>query len=294
MTKQAAYEPVSLQEQPEEVTATLVNDASLFTDRPVKENNSNHPFSTLPEVQNLQPWTDRFFDDEDENDVIAVFDFDYLQMEHFNTQLGWVTFGLTLLYTPLFFAGLAACVPCYLRQNVRWSTRAQHVCVTRDGIRFVKDRRKSCWGWPCTDQGKSSKTVPFDMITDCDIVEPAGNTCLCVENVLSVVNIDTASSGNQGVKELRIAGLKDPQGFKKLVWAMKRVQNHGNGALPATHPPTGAPSAFDMVERQIEQGSGNSMSNEDVASLLRDIRDELRLARDAAAAPTVPIAPTES
>merc|ERR1712232_1477947 len=75
-----------------------------------------------------------------------------------------------------------------------------------------------------TDQGKCSKTVPFDKITDCDIEEPAGNSCFCVPNILFTVNIDTASSGTEGRKELKLAGLKDPHSFKKLVWAMKRAQ----------------------------------------------------------------------
>lgn len=57
--------------------------------------------------------------------------------------------------------------PCYLRKNVRWNVTSQHVAVTRDGIRFVRDKRQACWGMPCTDSGKSSKTVPFDKITDC-------------------------------------------------------------------------------------------------------------------------------
>merc|ERR1711991_832602 len=75
---------------------------------------------------------------------------------------------------------------------------------------------------------------PFDKITDCDIEEPAGNSgcCWLVENTVSVVNVDTASSGgtdpNQGIKkhELQIRGLVDPHAFKKLVWKMKR-EGHG-------------------------------------------------------------------
>jgi hypothetical protein len=290
MTKQAAYEAVSIQEE-EPVTATLVEDASsLYTDRPVatmKSTPARDEFSVLPEVASTR-WKDTFFDEDD--DVIAVFDFDYASMEDFNTKVGWATLGFTLCYTPLFFASLAACVPCYLRQNIQWSARAQHVCVTRDGIRFVKDRRKSCWGWPCTDQGKVSKTVPFDKITDCDIVEPAGNTCICIENVLAVVNIDTASSGNQGIKELRISGLENPEGFKKLVWAIKRAQSGGRAFSSASRP---APDALDMVERQIGQDTGN-LSNEDVASLLRDIRDELRATRQAMGAGEIVAPPASS
>lgn len=110
-----------------------------------------------------------------------------------------------------------------------------------------------------------SDTVPFDKITDCDIEEPAGNSCLCVKNILATVNVDTASSG-QGVRELKIAGLKDPHGFKKLVWAMKRAQggvgnNHGDKL-------TRVPQALEMLERKGE--------NHDVSMLLREIRDELR------------------
>lgn len=35
--------------------------------------------------------------------------------------------------------------------------------------RFVKERRKTCCGLSCTDQGRESKTVPYDKITDCDV-----------------------------------------------------------------------------------------------------------------------------
>lgn len=102
--------------------------------------------------------------------------------------------------------------------------------------------------------------VPFDKITDCDIEEPAGNSCLCIENVLSTVNIDTASSG-QGRHELQICGLKDPHSFKKLVWAMKR--DAGSCAKPL---------AAEMVRVASEQVANTS----DVSNLLREIRDELR------------------
>lgn len=43
----------------------------------------------------------------------------------------------------------------------------------------------------CQDQGKRSKTIPYDKITDCDIEEPAGASgpCCCMTpNVLHKVN----------------------------------------------------------------------------------------------------------
>lgn len=78
---------------------------------------------------------------------------------------------------------------------------------------------------------------------------------MCVPNVLSIVNVDTASSGTDGRKELKLAGLKNPHGFKKLVWAMKRQQQQSRGAGTAANHATG---------------------HEEMTLLLREIRDELR------------------
>lgn len=142
--------------------ATAVPSVGGALDQPT--NVISNEFSSIPEARNLT-WCDDFF--EDDEDVVAVFDFDYEAMESFYTNVGWVWMGATLLYTPIFVASMIGLAPCYLRKNVAWNVKSQHVAVTRDGIRFVRDRRQTCWGWPCTDAGKNSKTVPFDMITDC-------------------------------------------------------------------------------------------------------------------------------
>jgi hypothetical protein len=71
------------------------------------------------------------------------------------------------------------------------------------------------------------------------------------------VNVDTASSGTEGKKELKLAGLKDPHSFKKLVWAMKRSQQ---GLAPAP----------------MQIANHDAGNQEDVTSLLKEIRDELR------------------
>ena len=98
----------------------------------------------------------------------------------------------------LILGTLFACYTCFYQQQINWDVYSQHDAITRDGIKFVKDRRKTGCGLSCTDAGKSSKTVPFDKLTDCDVTEPAGATCCCIENVLSVVTVDTASSGEGG------------------------------------------------------------------------------------------------
>jgi hypothetical protein len=260
---QISYTPVATALPPDEVVipqATAlhhyVEASKLDLNRPL--HTVSPEFADLPEAQGLT-WHDDFFAEDD--DVVAVFDFDYDHMESFYTSTSWCALGLTLLYTPLFMACMVGLAPCYLKKNVQWSVQAQHVAITRDGIRFVRDRRRTCWGLPCTDAGKSSKTVPFDKITDCDIEEPAGNTCLVIPNVLTVVNIDTASSG-QGRHELQISGLNDARRFKRLVWAMKRAR----GMTAA------APAALEMMSR----GGDTDSSAYEMASLLREIRDELR------------------
>jgi len=126
-------------------------------------------YRQIPEARNLT-WEDDFFQDDMDSDqdanIVAVFDMDYDAMESFYTSIGWISYALTLLYPPLFaIATVVCCVPLVLRSNVQWAVRAKHVAITRDGIRFVTDRRSCGWGLSCMDVGKNSKTVPFDKIT---------------------------------------------------------------------------------------------------------------------------------
>merc|ERR1712137_906668 len=59
---------------------------------------------------------------------------------------------------------------------------------------------------------------------------------------------------------------KDPHSFKKLVWAMKRSQQQGMRA----------PSLNALTDRGVGAATGAGGNNEDVALLLREIRDEFR------------------
>jgi hypothetical protein len=211
-----------------------------------------------------------------EDDIIAVFDFDYALMEDFNVKVGWAAMLGLLIFPPAFGCVLLFFPPCFLKRRVQWEARAQHLCITRDGIRFVRDKRKTMCGCACTDAGKSSKTVPFDKITDCDIEEPGGNTCICIENVLSSIIVDTASSGStnqEGVvrHELVIRGLKEPYKFKKLVWAMKRSNGNALSANVVYNqvmaPPTG--------QAMSRLGEHSSHYDDTVPRLLTEIRNEL-------------------
>lgn len=191
--------------------------------------------------------------------LVATFDFNYDLIINFTKQLREMQLAATC---PCFCCGTCCCVPCFYKQNIEWKTRSQHVALTVDGIRFVKDRHPSCCGLSCTDVGKESKTVPYDKITDCDVQEPAGMACLCcVPNVLSKVHIDTASSGilenGQVRHELELVGLRYPNEFKQAVWSMKRTY-----ASSAISPATAAVAA--PVQAQMSD------------ALLSEIRDELR------------------
>jgi hypothetical protein len=130
-----------------------------------------------------------------------------------------------------------------------------------------------------------SRQVPFDKITDCGIVEPAGKTCFCTPQTLYSVNLKTASS-DSNTQELTIQGLKDPHSFKKLVWAMKRATTGGATAS--------LPEALTMMDR------GSNNNTDEVATLLREIRDELRQQKEVLqghvkpAAVLAPSAPQES
>jgi hypothetical protein len=168
------------------------------------------------------------------------------------------------------------------QKDVDDKIRAQHLAITQDGIKYVVDRHKTGCRLDCQDQGKVSKTVPFDKITDCDIEEPAGSSgpcCCLVKNTLTLVNVDTAS-GNRGGPgegesghELSLKGLIDPHGFKKAVWSMKRGEGIPGGA---SMPVTSSPVMARDVEMEVTSSyfgkskSAAPASNSDLAPLMME------------------------
>lgn len=214
---------------------------------------------SAPQSMNVPHASDEYFSGEE--GTIAVFDFDYDTIIKFYTKWGWSC----CLCNPLCWVPGTLCfVPCLLKKNIEWKARSQHVALTVDGIRYVKEKRKACCGWSCCDQGKESKTVPYDKITDCDVREPAGTACCCcVQRVLSSVHVDTASSGQSRDgpprHELDLQGLRFAAEFKKSVWAMKRGEAPPNAAVPLQHGMQSAPGQQNMNTQ-----------------VLVEIRDELR------------------
>lgn len=139
--------------------------------------------------------------------------------------------------------------PCYIGyvhacgvKNMINAVDARKLVLTADGIRYTVDKHPAGCRFAFQEKGRISKTVPYDMITDCDIEEPAGSSgplCCLVPNVLTKVHVDTASSGviqtDKGTvikHELSLEGLVDPHGFKSRVWEMRRSTISRNSAAP--------------------------------------------------------------
>lgn len=221
-------------------------------------------YRIIPEAADLT-WEDNFFDRENRDvlvgsqNVIAVFDYDYQEIERFVKDEMLATqsllvgscaayggfIGTVLSYGWLTGCSMQLCIyglsysPCMISQQVRWAAQAQHVAVTEDGIRFVQDKRKAWWGLKMCDQAKTSRTVPFEQIIDCDVFEPAGNACLCIPRTLVTVTV-TTSSPVALLHVLRLTGLKEPYKFSRLVWALKRSKMSGSSSSAAYFAPTNA------------------------------------------------------
>ena len=223
-------------------------------------------------------WTDQHFAETE--GVVAVFDFDYRGVIAFDWQKQQAQW---LLCPPFALLSGVCCTPCFAFKNIVWTTEAMHVAVHQDGIKFVNDKRQSQWGLACCDQGKNSKTVPFDKLTDCDVQEPAGTAVCCfVPNVLSTVTVDTASSGGAGPDgqvqhELSLRGLKDPHGFKKCVWDCKRGAVNLRGGIPDGQVIDRGSVGGGIGAMMGGGGGGGGGAALELAPLLMEIRDELKL-----------------
>jgi len=147
-----------------------------------------------------------------DSDVLKTYSIDYDKAAAFEKEVACSN----MIIGGLPFS-LICSAPCYFafeRDNIDDRVRAQHLAITRDGIKYVVDKHSTGCRFECQDQGKVSKTVPYDKMTDCDVEEPAGSSGCClmlVPNTLHVVNVDTASGNrDSGGHELSISGLLEP------------------------------------------------------------------------------------
>jgi hypothetical protein len=148
------------------------------------------------------------------------------------------------------------------------------VAVTRDGVLFVQDERQSCWGDPCR-LAKTSRLVPFDQIQNIVITEATSTT----GSSLSKIVFEGASQP----QKLVVEGLENPVALKNLVLALKAMGQSlppasSKGVVTSTNlTPMSPVHVTERIERGISMANGNT---EEVATLLRDIRNELRQHND--------------
>jgi hypothetical protein len=156
-----------------------------------KDHDVSNCYQSMAEASNLQ-WTDDFFDNNDDNEgIVAVFDFDYDQIIRYNTKtvpmnffisftflwfsLWWIIFstsynetGYHRPHVPGYFYGIIGALYIifgYVQMiQVKWAAKANHIAITRDGILYVIDKHKSCLGYTVCDKGKHTKSIPFDKV----------------------------------------------------------------------------------------------------------------------------------
>ena len=248
---------------------------------------------------------DPFFAGDD--NVLKSYAFDYDEIVAYKHAMAWqdikkqaVNPFHTLLCCPCLVYSVGEFF-CFAKENMEEEVRAQHLALSRDGIRYVVDkhRARQCCGLPDLVQGKVSKTVPYDkarghrampqsgpaqahclcgpppQMTDCDVEEPAGYSFVCeslcaVEQTLHVVQVDTASGAGktESGHELSLEGLVSPEEFKKDVWGMKRGEpiDGVDGTV--------APMAVSMARDGPGGGPG---SGEGLASLAGTMRELLEV-----------------
>lgn len=93
-----------------------------------------------------------FFAGDDQ--VLKSYDFDYDKIIEFDNEVMCAT-----VLMPCFWQ-FCCFIPCW-RANNYDSARAQHLALTRDGIRFVYDKHPTSCRLSMCDEGRTSKTVPF-------------------------------------------------------------------------------------------------------------------------------------
>jgi len=212
--------------------------------------------------------------------------FDKELIKNFKTQysknMSWASlcipwFGCT--FAPCYIAYTHACGV----QNIANEVDAQHLVLTADGIRYTVDARPTGCRFEFQHKGRVSKTIPYDMITDCDIEEPAGSSgplCCMVKNVLSKVHVDTASSGTwrQGddgkswIKhELSLQGLVDPHSFKSKVWEMRRAVKAAGAETKSSNAPSSMRMSRDVGAESLELIKSQNALLRDQNALLQKI-----------------------
>lgn len=116
---------------------------------------------------------------------------------------------------------LLLCLPCEWR-NLHDAASAVTVALTDTHLVYCREQVRRCWRLPPCDAGAVVREVPFEQITDVEVILPAGDCC--PRQRLVRVRIQTAGrSGTEG-PELDIVGLDAPdaQDLRRRVRGVER------------------------------------------------------------------------
>mmetsp|Transcript_24389 Transcript_24389/g.67558 ORF Transcript_24389/g.67558 Transcript_24389/m.67558 type:complete len:310 (+) Transcript_24389:81-1010(+) len=269
------------QHQGTDDTATVVT-AVVDQPNPIGAGAVPNQYQHLPEAQGLT-WRDEFFEDHptlssssENGDIVAVFDLDYESMEAKYKCASWTCLGVWSVCCPSVIPWLLiGLVPCHVNKNVRWNVRSQHVALTTKGLLLVQDERPACWGESCCSVAKRTKFVPYSQLAECN-VQDGGWTKTCTIDTQSLSKVKVCTSTSNCHDDAMIVGLENPHGFAQLAMALKRQH-------VAT--PMNMQDRMESAASAVVANAGET--NQEVAELLREIRDELRRSNSSAASPPV-------
>ena len=167
---------------------------------------------------------DPFWDGQE--DILKSFSFDYEALTVYGQQKAFSDlFMLGIL--PLFGPPLIGVALCFHfncgKDNVRDAVHARHVALTADGIRYIADKHPGGCRNAQGEVAKTSRTIPYDKISDCDVVEPGGadGDCACVCPAMRTFYTFNVATGTESFS---LRGIDAPYELKKDVWSMKRGQ----------------------------------------------------------------------
>merc|ERR1712226_1621509 len=253
-------------------------------------NQPNVTINTNSGIAQGLSWRDDFFQDyfseNDEDEIVAVFDLDYDRLESHYKCLSWSCLGVSSICMPSIIPWLLiGLVPCHVNKNVGWSVRSQHVALTKFGILRVQEERPACWGGPYCTQNKQTKFIPYSNISQCNVVD-AVNSGNCANGLSKVIFVDGSINPHHGGKAmshnergLSIVGLEDAHSFSRLVMALKRQQQTPSMTMKDRVETAVATVLESTTNNNNSSAAAAATANgqqEEVVTMLREIRDELR------------------
>ena len=232
---------------------------------------------------------DPFWDGQE--DILKSFSFDYEALTVYGQQKAFSDNcahpGLLVLLLTLLGPGVpvAVMLQCFHfrcgKDNVRDAVHARHVALTNDGIRYIVDKHPGGCRNAQGEVAKTSRTIPYDKISDCDVVEPGGadGACACVCPAMRTFYTFNVATGTESFS---LGGLDAPYELKKDVWSMKRGQGIEAVDMDAVAAVAPAVASMDrsgggqgiVVGTDGGQGIGGGNSERLLAQILQCLKEQ--------------------